>query len=38
MHMDKQTETDMMKLVVTFSSFVNVPNNDDDDNNNSNRV
>ena len=38
MQMDKQKETDMMKVVVTFCNFVNVPNNDDNDNNNSNRV
>jgi len=36
MQMDKQTETDMRKVVVTFCNFVSVPNNDDDNNNNNN--
>jgi hypothetical protein len=38
MQMDKQTETDVMNIVVTFCNFVNVPNNDDDDGNNRNGV
>ena len=32
--LDKQTETDIMKVLVTLCNFVNVPNNDNDDNNN----
>ena len=35
-HADGQIEMDMMKVVVTFCNFANVPNNDDDDNNNNN--
>jgi len=36
MQIDKQTETDMRKVVVTFCNFVNVPNNNNNDDNNNN--